>query len=279
MLSRRTFVAAGACMLVLTGAGCATVAPAGDAVTERSVEVAAADGTADALLFYPSARGGRWPAVIVWTDTGGLRPAYVEIGRKLAAEGYVVLMPNAYYRSVKLDGSVLAPALPTERARERATQWRAAASDEAVMRDTRAYMAFLDAQPQTATDAKAGVLGFDYGTAAAFFAARALPERIAAVVAFYPAGTATPRPNSPHLFVNQSKAAYYVAMARNDDEREPGDKDDFRKAFADAGLEARVDASPAAHGFSLSDDPAYDPAASEAVWARTFDLFRAKLVR
>lgn len=278
MMSRRTFAAFGACILALASASCATVAPTGDGVTQKAVSIAAADGTADALLFYPSARGGHWPAVIVWTDAAGLRPAYGEIGRKLAAEGYLVLVPNAYYRSIKLDGSQPAPVLPAEQARERATQWRAATSEEAVMRDTRAFIAFIDAQPQAAPGARAGTLGFDYGSAAAFFAARALPERIAAVAALYPAGTATPRPNSPHLFVNRSKAAYYVAMARNDDEREPGDKDDLRKAFADAGLDATVEVSPAAHGFSLGDDPAYDPAASESVWARVFDLFRAKLV-
>lgn len=279
MPSRRTFAATIVCLLVLTSPSCATVAPTGDAVVERPVAVAAADGTADALLFYPSARNGHWPAVIVWTDAAGLRPAYAEVGRKLAAEGYVVLVPNAYYRTVKLDGSLPAPALPADQARERATRWRAAASEEAVMRDARAYMAFMDRQPQVAVEAKAGVLGFDYGTAAAFFAARALPERIAAVAALYPAGTATPRPNSPHLFVNQSKAAYYVVIAGNDDEREPGDKDDLRKAFDAAGLESRVEISPAAHGFSLSDDPAYDQAASGSAWVRVFDLFRAKLVR
>jgi len=275
MLARRVFAA---CLLAFALAACATVGPASGAVVQQAVTIPAANGMADALLFHPSGRG-RWPAVLVWTDTGGLRPAYAGIGRRLAAQGYVVLIPNAYYRTVKLDGSAPAPALPADQARERGTQWRAAANEDAIMRDTPAYMAFLDAQPATDTGAKAGTLGFDYGTANAFYAARTLPDRIAAVAALYPAGTATPRPNSPHLFVDQSTAAYYVALARNDDEREPGDKDDYRNAFAAAGLEATVEVIEANHGFSLADDPAYDAAASDAAWARVVALFRARLAR
>ena len=277
MLSRRTFAAAGACLFALASASCATVDPQGPSVIQRTVAVATPDGAADALLFYPSARGGHWPAIVVWTDAAGLRPAYAEIGRKLAEEGYVVLIPNAFFRTVKLDGSVPAPALPADLARERSTQWRAAASEEAVMRDTRAYLAFIDAQPQTASGSKAGTLGFDYGTANAFYAARALPARIAAVAAIYPAGTATPRPNSPHLFVSQSKAAYYVVVGKNYDIREPGDKDDYNKAFADAGLHATVEVSPANHGFALPDDPAYDATAGAAAWSRALELFRSRL--
>jgi len=279
MLSRRTFTAAGACLLALATASCTTVEPQGPSVIQRTVAVATPDGSADALLFYPSSRGGHWPAVIVWTDAAGLRPAYAEIGRELAEQGYVVLIPNAYFRSVKLDGSAPAPALAAEQARERSTQWRAAASEEAIMRDTRAYLAFIDAQPQTAAGSKAGTLGFDYGSVNAFHAARALPDRIAAVAAIYPAGTATPRPNSPHLFVNQSKAAYYVVVGKNDDIREPGDKDDYTKAFAEAGLQGTVEVSPANHGFALPDDPAFDPTASDAAWSRTLDLFKARLAR
>ena len=278
MLSRRTFTVAGACLLALASASCAMVEPQSPSVIQRAVAVATPEGTADALLFYPS-RHGRWPAVLVWTDAAGLRPAYSEIGRKLAEGGYVVLIPNAFFRSIKLEGSAPAPALSGEQARARSTEWRTAASEEAIMRDTKAYLAFLDAQPQTAAGPKAGTLGFDYGTANAFYAARALPDRIMAVAGLYPSGTATPRPNSPHLFVNQSKAAYYVAIARNDDAREPGDKDDYRKAFGEAGLEGTVEVSPADHGFAVPDDPAYDPTASDAAWDRMLDLFRTTLAR
>ena len=271
---RRLFVLAALAVL----AACATVPQGGASVAEVRVAIAMPNGTADALLFH-RAGGGRWPAVLLWTDTAGLRPAYAEIGRKLATEGYVVLIPNAYYRTVKLDGSAAAPPLPADEARERGAQWRAAATEEAVFADSRAYFAFLDARPQTDTRRSAGTLGFDYGSINAFHAARALPDRIAAVAAIYPAGTATPRPNSPHLFVNQSKAAYYVVVGKNDDIREPGDKDDYTKAFAAAGLDGTVEVSPANHGFALPEDPAYDAAASDAAWSRTLDLFRTALAR
>ena len=277
MPSRRTFIAAACCLLALAGTSCATVEPQSSSIIQRTVAVATPDGRADALLLYPSSRGGHWPAVIVWTDGAGLRPAYSDIGRKLAEEGFVVLIPNAFFRTVKLDGSTPAPVLPADQARERSTQWRAAASEEAIMRDTKAYVAFLDGQPQTASGSKVGTLGFDYGTASAFHAARALPDRVAAVAAIHPAGTATPRPNSPHLFVNQSKAAYYVVLGENDDIREPGDKDDYNKAFAEAGLHGTVEVSPANHGFALPDDPAYDAAASAAAWSRALDLLRTRL--
>ncbi|HWK41871.1 MAG TPA: dienelactone hydrolase family protein [Croceibacterium sp.] len=273
--SRRLFVLASACSLGLLATGCASTSNAGSAVTGGPVTVPMAAGSADALLYRPSGTG-RWPALLVWTDAEGLRPAYAEIGRKLAAAGYVVLIPNAYYRSVKLDGSVAAPALPPAEARERSTGWRTAADEAAQIADSRALIAFLDSQPDTDTTRGAMTLGFDYGSASAFYAARAVPARIGAVAALYPSGTATPRPNSPHLFVNQSRAAYYVALARNDDAREPGDKDDLNKAFADAGLEGTVEVLAADHGFAIPGSQAFDQAAADAAIARALELFASR---
>lgn len=214
---------------------------------------------------------------MVWTDGTGLRPAYATLGRKLAGEGFVVLIPNAYYRSIGLDGSSAAPALEPAQARERGAQWRAAADEDAVLADSRAYMAYLDALPSVDTRRKAGALGFDYGSASAFYAARAAPERIGAVAAFYPLGTATPRPNSPHLFVAQSRAAYHVVLSQDDDAREPGDKDDFRKAFADAGLPGAVEVASANHGFAIEGERAFDPAAADAAFGQILALFKARL--
>lgn len=273
---RWLLVLACACAIALLAAGCTTTPPASGSVTGGPVTVATSAGTADALLYRPDGEG-RWPAVLVWTDGSGLRPAYAEIGRKLAAKGYVVLIPNAYYRSVKLDGAADAPALAPAQARQRAAGWRAAVTERALVADSRAYMAFLDARPATDTRRKAGTLGFDYGAASAFHAARAVPERIAAVAVLYPSGTATPRPSSPHLFVNQSRAAYYVALARNDDRREPGDKDDYRTAFADAHLDGMVEVQPADHGFAVPGDNAFDRKAVDAAWAKVLALFETRL--
>ena len=274
--TRRLVAVAGICALAMLATGCATLRAGAPIAEGGPVSVPMPAGTADALLYRP-AGDGHWPAVLLWTDASGLRPAYAEIGRELAANGYVVLIPNAYYRSIALDGSAAAPALPPEQARERSAQWRAETTEEALMADSRAYIAFLDAQAATDTRRTAGTVGFDYGAASAFHAARALPERIAAVAALYPSGTATPRPNSPHLFVAQSRAAYYVALARNDDAREPGDKDDYRKAFAAGGLAATVEVLPADHGFAVPGEGAFDQAAADAALSRVVALFDDRL--
>lgn len=259
-------------------AACATVPEAAPAPAQQSVAIATADGSADAVLLLPPGQGAH-PAVIVWPDITGLRPAYAEVGRKLANEGYVVLVPNSFYRSVKLDGSAATaqPFLPFPGGSQRAAPMRAAASDEAVIADTRAFVAYLDALPQVDKQRAIGAIGYDVGGAHAFIAARAVPDRIAAVVALHPLAVATARDTSPHLHVNESKASYLVEIAQPDDEREPGDKDDLRTAFAAAGLYAAIEIVPAGHGYAVPDDPAYDAAAAEAAWARTLALLQAAL--
>jgi carboxymethylenebutenolidase len=275
MISRRNFVAVGGAALAVLGCAPRPRSTAPAAVLERSVTIATPDGVAQAVLLHPNA--GAWPAVLLWPDMRGLRPAFRDLGRTLAMAGYSVLVPNAFYRSAALDGSVSPGDLTAEQMRERMDAWRAAASDEGIARDTRAYMAWLDAQPQTDAGRKAGTLGYDVGGAHAFRAAAALPERFGAVASVHGLGVATARPNSPHLLVGQTRAAYFVAMARPDDQREPGDKDDLAKAFGDAGLMGRVQVYPANHGFAVPDDRANDPAAAEMVWAEVLALFAGAL--
>ncbi|WP_343808846.1 dienelactone hydrolase family protein [Alteraurantiacibacter aestuarii] len=265
-------------------AGCTTVqapsaAQAGQAApTVQSVSIAMADGTAGALLFTPAGTGP-WPAVLLFGDASGLRPAFADIGRELAARGYVVLVPNEFYRSVALDGSAAtaAPALPASETFQRGQQWRALATDDAVMADSRAYIAWLDSQASVDHAARAGAVGYDIGAAHAFLAARALPARIGVVAAAHPSAIATTRDNSPHLFVAQSQAAYLVQLAAPDDEREPEDKTDLRNAFSAAGLDATVSVVPAAHGFAVADQAGYDAAASHAFLEETAGLLDAIL--
>lgn len=279
-LARRCLAGLGIAALALATAACATAPSASDPAqaagskvqAERHVTIATPTGSADALLFLPA--GGRpAPAVLLWADIGGLRPAISQIGRKLAGEGYVVLAPNAFYRSVQLDGST---ASDVEQAK-RMAEWRGAATDDAIASDSKAYVAFLDTLPEVDRQAPVGTAGFDIGSAYAFIAARSVPDRIGAVAIFHPSGTATARANSPHLFVGQSRAAYYVAMAANDDQREPEDKDQFREAFAKAGLAGTVEVLGGNHGFALPDNAAHDDASEQQSWARMVALFRQSL--
>jgi carboxymethylenebutenolidase len=250
---------------------CATVPAENYAAGERHVTIATPDGSADALLFTPAK--AKAPAVILWGDLAGLRPAVAEIGRRLAAEGYVVLAPNAFYRSVTLDGTTATKLDFAARNKE----WRGTATDERVMADAKAYLAYLDNLPRVNTKVKAGTVGYEIGAVHAFLTARVAPDRIAAVAAIQPLAIATARPNSPHLFVNQSKAAYYVAIGKNADAREPGDKADLAKAFAGAGLKGTVEVMPGDHGFALSDNAKYDQASAERAWAATLTLLRENL--
>lgn len=260
--------------LLVVGFGlsaCATVPADSPAASERHVTIATPDGSADALLFTPAM--AKAPAVILWADLGGLRPAIAEVGRKLAGEGYVVLVPNAFHRSVALDGT----SASTLDFATRNEQWRGTATDERIMADVKAYLAYLDALPQVDTSVKAGAVGYEIGSVHAFLTARVAPDRIAAVAAVQPLAIATARPNSPHLFVKESKAAYYVAIGKDADAREPGDKTDLTTAFAEAGLHGTVEVVASDHGFALADNAKYDPASAAQAWAATVALLRGNL--
>jgi len=246
------------------------------AVAQTAVNIQMPAGTAEGLLFTPQGRR-QWPAVLVWTDLVGLRPAYADLGRKLAAEGYVVLVPDEFYRSARVEGRTSPAPLTPEQSRERATKWTAAISDEASEADAKAYFAYLDALPQVDKTRKAGTIGYQYGAPYAFHTAFAMPDRIGAVAVLHPFRIATTRPNSPHLFVNRSKAAYYVALATVDDAREPDDKTDLRGAFAKAGLNGTVEVLPGNNGFAVADLPAYDAASEAAGWSRIVALFHDRL--
>lgn len=254
-----------AVLLLLAAAvpGCATVedgaATVAAAPAVRPVRIAAGHGQAGALLVTPSG-SGPWPAVILYPDASGLRPAFGELANRIAQHGYVVLVPNQFYRNVAFDGTSAteAPALPPAEAMQRGMGWRALATDEAVIADARAFAQFLDAQPAVDRRAPLATMGTDVGAAHAFIAARALPDRVAAVAVASPSAIATARDTSPHLFVNRSRATYLVEIAGPDDTREPEDKGLLAQAFAEAGLTGQVAVVPAAHGYLFADPTARD---------------------
>ena len=219
-LSRRSFG------LVTVAAASIAGAPAlaQSNVAEKDVIVKTADGNCDAVLFHPTGQGS-WPAVLVWPDIMGLRPAFRDMGRRLAGQGHVVLVPNPFYRSAKAPviGDNFDFSNPEQR--NRLFGYRGAMTDDGIDHDAQAYLAFLDAQPQTARQTKAGVQGYCMGGALSFRTAAAVPARIAAVGSFHGGnGLVTKDANSPHLLIAKTNASYLVCQAQNDDMQTPQDE-------------------------------------------------------
>lgn len=207
----------------------------------------------------------------------GLRPVFREMGRRLAVQGYVVLVPNPFYRS--RHAPVVDGAFDFNNADARKTlfDYRAAMTDAGIDKDAVAYLAFLDAQPQTAKGKKAGVQGYCMGGPLAFRTAAAVPSRIGAVGSFHGGGLVTDTPASPHLLIPRTHAAYLVAIARNDDERDPKAKDVLKEAFRAAGRPATVEVYPGNHGWCVPGSQVYDQAAAERAWAELTKLYKANL--
>jgi carboxymethylenebutenolidase len=273
-ITRRTFALGAAATVALTAAA----ARAEGKVEERDVDVKTPDGVADSALFYPTGKG-HWPAVLVWTDILGLRPAFRDMGRRLAAEGYVVLVPNPFYRSRRapvVDGSFDFNK-PDDRAKVMALA--EGLKPDGTMRDSKAFIAFLDTQPQTKTTAKAGVQGYCMGGPLAFRTAAAVPHRIGGAATFHGGGLVTDKPDSPHLLIPQMKAQFLVAIADNDDQREPAAKDKLREAFAAAKLKAQVEVYKGAnHGWCVKGSQTYNEEAAERAWSELTALYQKALV-
>src|SRR6202167_423108 len=269
-VSRREFVVASAATIVLNSTSAAAQAK----VVEKDVNVPMASGISDSALFYPEGKG-TWPAVLVWTDILGLRPVFREMGRRLAAEGYVVLIPNPFYRNAKapvVDGS-FDFSKPEDRAK--IMPMAAALTADANISDAKSYVAFLDAQPQTDRKKKMGVQGYCMGGPLTFRTAAAASERVGAAATFHGGGLVTDKPDSPHLLIPKMKAEVVCAVADNDDKRDPAAKDKLKEAFAAAHLKAKVDVYEGCnHGWTVRGSQVYNEVGAERAWAELIALYK-----
>lgn len=246
-------------------------------VIETDVMVPTPDGSADAALFHP-AGSGSWPAVLMWPDILGLRPVFREMGRRLAAEGYVVLVPNPFYRTKRApivtgpfdfnDPKQVQPLLGL----------KATLTDAAIDKDAAAFISFLDKQKQTNHRKGAGVQGYCFSGPFAFHTAAVRSDRIRAVGTFHGGDLVTKDANSPHLLIPKTKASFVVAIARNDDQKQPDAKDALKATFAAAKRPAIVEVYRADHGWCVAGSPPYDHALAEKAWAELLRLYRANLV-
>jgi carboxymethylenebutenolidase len=273
-MTRRGFA-----MITASAAAAAGTTAYGQAkVVEKNVDVKTADGVSDSALFYPEGRG-TWPAVVVWPDIMGLRPVFREMGRRLASQGYVVLVVNPFYRSAKAADIIAANYnFGTPEGRAKLMGFRGAITDAANDKDAVAYVAFLDSQPQTNKAKKVGVQGYCMGGPLSFRTAAAVPNRIGAVGSFHGGGLVTKEANSPHLLIGKTNARYLVAVAENDDKSDPEAKVVLRKTFDDTKRTATVEVYPANHGWCVPGGGAYNAAAAEKAWAELLTLYKTALV-
>ena len=271
-VSRRAFG-----LMTVLAAGLGGAAHAGAPVVEKDVEIKTPDGLADAALYYPEGKGS-WPAVVVWPDVISLRPAFREMGRRLAASGYVVLVPNLYYRVKKAPvvESGFNFASPEDRAK--IMPMRATVTPEGTDRDATAYIAFLDALPQTNKKKKVGVQGYCMGGPLAFRTAGISPSRVAAVASFHGGGLVTEAPTSPHLTLPASKAEYLICVADNDDKKDPADKEKLKVALDAAKRPNKIEVyAGAAHGWTVKGSQVYDEPSAEKAWAELLALYKRTL--
>jgi carboxymethylenebutenolidase len=240
-------------------------------VAERDVEIRTPDGVADSYFVYPST--GAHAAVLVWPDILGLRPALRAMGRRLAESGYAVLTVNPFYRAARApvvpDGSSFAD----QSVRDVVFPLMQALTPETHVTDARAFISWLDQQPEVDRNRGIGTTGYCMGGPIVMRTAAAVPERVRAGASFHGGGLATDADNSPHRLIPQMRAQFLIAVAENDDEREPEVKDVLRDTFAANNLQAEIEVYPAAHGWCMPDFPVYDEAQAERAWSRLLALF------
>jgi carboxymethylenebutenolidase len=255
----------------MLGAGVAMMLPRvanAAAVTEQDVTITTPDGSADCYFVHPAK--GKSAGVLIWPDIFGLRPAFRQMGKRLAESGYAVLVVNPFYRTKKAPtadqgaATSIQDVMPLAKSLNETTH----------MTDAKAFVGWLDKQKSVNTKRKVGTQGYCMGGPMAFRTAAAMPDRVGAVASFHGGGLVTAQPSSPHLQASKSKAQFLVAIAENDDKRSPTDKDTLKETFAKAELAAEIEVyEGSAHGWCPPDSHVYNEALAEKAWSRLLALY------
>ena len=262
------------------GAGVLSLLPrAADAaeVTDAEVEIKTPDGTADAYFVHPVK--GAHPAVLIWPDIFGLRPAFRQMGKRLAESGYAVLVVNPFYRQKKAPTAPEHPDFNDPPTRDALMGLMGSLTQESEFTDAKAFVAWLDAQPAVDRKKKIGTTGYCMGGPLTMRTAAAVPNRIGAAASFHGGGLVTDKPDSPYLLIPKMKARYLIAIAANDDEKQPEAKATLREAFTAAHVPAEIEVyAGTMHGWCPPDSRVYNAEAAEKAWERLLVLFKAALV-
>ncbi|HUI62885.1 MAG TPA: dienelactone hydrolase family protein [Steroidobacteraceae bacterium] len=274
-LSRRSFGA------LTLGMGLASALPAlGSAATtetkESEIDIKTADGTADAYFVHPAK--GKHPGVLIWPDIFGLRPAFRQMGKRLAESGYSVLVINPFYRTKRAPTSPEHADFNDPATRQALMNLMTSLSPATAQTDATAFVGFLEHQGAVDGKRKMGTMGYCMGGPFTMRTAAAFPERIGAGASFHGGGLVTDKPDSPHLLIPRMRAQFLIAIAENDDQRQPEAKDVLRKGFADAGLPAEIEVyAGTLHGWCPPDAQVYNHDQAEKAWSRLLVLFQKAL--
>ncbi len=272
-LSRRRFG------VFTLGAGVASLLPAGARaawIEEAEVDIKTPDGTADAY-FVHSGEGAQ-PAVLMWPDIFGLRPAFRHMARRLAEAGYAVLVPNPFYRTKHAPTAPENPDFNDPPTREALMSLMGSLTPAMTVTDAKTFVAWLDAQPSVDRKRRMGTMGYCMSGPYTLRTAAALPDRIGAAASFHGGGLVTDKPDSPHLLIPKVKAQFLFAIAQNDDQRQPEAKTVLRDAFARANVPAEIEVyAGALHGWCPPDSRVYNDAQAEKAWGRMLALFGTAL--
>ena len=244
------------------------------AVTESEVKIKTPDGTCDAYFVHPAAAA---PAVLVWPDILGLRPAFRQMGKRLAESGYAVLVINPFYRSKPAPVVAEGAKFSDPETRKNLMGLAGVLNATTHTTDAKAFIAWLDTQAAVDKRKKIGTTGYCMGGPMVFRTAGAVPERVGAAGTFHGGGLVTKGEDSPHLLIPKMKAQFLCCVAQNDDQREPESKNVLRESFEAAKLPAEIEVYPAAHGWCPPDGEVYDHDQAEKAWGRQLALFSKAL--
>jgi carboxymethylenebutenolidase len=243
---------------------------------ESEVEIKTPDGNCDAYLVHPVK--GPNPAVLIWPDIFGLRPTFRQMGKRLAESGYTVLVINPFYRTKKAPTAPEHPDFNDPPTRQALMSLAGTLSPATALTDAKAFVAYLDNQPTVDKKRKMGTTGYCMGGPFVMRTAAAFPDRVGAGATFHGGGLATDKPDSPHLLIPKMKAHFLIAIAENDDQREPEAKNMLRESFANAKLPAEIEVyAGTKHGWCPPDSQVYNAEQAEKAWSRMMVLFKAAL--
>lgn len=272
-VSRRQFGA------IALGAGLISMLPpvANAAETkDAEVEIKTPDGVADAYFVHPAK--GKYPAVLIWPDIFGLRPAFKQMAKRLAESGYSVLVVNPFYRIKKAPTSLPDADFNDPETRKALMGMSSTMTAATAVIDSTAFIGYLDKQPSVDKKKKIGTTGYCMGGPLVMRTAANVPERVGAAATFHGGGLVSDKPDSPHLSIPKMKAQFLIAIAENDDQRQPDAKNVLRDEFAKAGLNAEIEAyAGTMHGWCPIDAKVYNQEQAEKAWSRMLVLFKTAL--